>query len=155
MERSVLMKMMKDAIFSVLETMFFQVVQFVEDTGIEAWFEGEQKLIGAALDFEGPFSGSFFFFVSANKASKITADFLGIETAEVDEKQREDTVKEALNMIGGNMLSRSEEKGGFRLGIPKMIQTTALTRHQFDEFDDMAILIDCEGDHLTAGLRVN
>jgi CheY-specific phosphatase CheX len=155
MDRSVLMKMMKDAIFNVLETMFFQVVQFVEDVGIEEWFEGEQKLIGAALDFEGPFSGSFFFFVSADKASKITADFLGLEMEEVDENQREDTVKEALNMIGGNMLSRSEEMDGFRLGIPKVIQTTSLTRHQLDEFDEAAILIDCEGDHLTAGLLVN
>jgi len=155
MDRSILMKMMKDAIFNVLETMFFQVVQFVEDVGIEKWFEGEQNLIGAALDFEGPFSGSFFFFVSTDKASMITADFLGLEMEEVDEKQREDTIKEALNMIGGNMLSRSKEPDGFRLKIPKVIQTTSLTRHQLDEFDEAAILIDCEGDHLTAGLLVN
>lgn len=155
MDRTNLMKIMKGAIFNVLETMFFQMVQLVEDSRPAEWLEGEPDLIGAKLDFEGPFSGTFFFFVPANKASRITADFLGLDEDEVDEQQRADTVKEALNMIGGNMLSQLEENSGFHLGIPQIVQTTSSARQPIDELNGCSILIDCEGDHLAAGLHMD
>ena len=113
---------LKQAISNVLELMFFVSVQILED---EKPSEGNpfngQACIGATLAFTGPLSGSYYLLIPQEMAREITANFLGLEEEEVSGDQEQDTVKEALNMIGGHMFSLTEEPDNFKLGIPAII----------------------------------
>lgn len=153
MERAKLMNMMRESISNVLETMFFQPVQIHEDqVSLKGWFSQSVSLWGATLDFDGPLSGSSYLILSDRVANEITANFLGLEEEEIDQNQKEDTVKEALNMIGGKMLSFLEEEGVFKLGIPKLMDKGALNAEGLGERIENAIFIATADGHLAAGV---
>ena len=62
--RNALIMNMKDAISNTLETMFFLSVEFPDtECKLQAWFPDKQSLIGATLEFCGPWSGSFYLFI--------------------------------------------------------------------------------------------
>jgi hypothetical protein len=82
----------------------------------------------------------------------MTANFLGIAEKEVDVKQERDTVKEALNMITGHMLSQFDRKGILRIGIPQLINESDLSAGQLDGFNKGAILIETEHSRIAAGI---
>lgn len=120
--RSSMRKNMKLAISDVLETMFFQAVQFVEEPlSIAEWFSGNESLNIARLEFAGPVCGAYYLWVPSGLAAVMTANFLGLSEDGIDDQQQADTIKEALNMIGGHMLSHFDEQGAYQLGIPEML----------------------------------
>ncbi len=156
MERTTVMEAMRVSIFNVLETMFFQLVEITEpDCTLQEWFSENTTLLGSTLDFSGPWSGSFYLLIPANKANEITANFLGLEVEEVEESQREDAVKELLNMIGGGMLSQFDKKGAFRLGIPETIKRDGLAPGKLNDFKGVAIFVEAGGDRLAAGFHMD
>lgn len=73
-----------------------------------AFDEGEErKPEGPCVElcFSGPFSGSFFLWLDSSLLNEITENMLGVdEGAPVTETQREDALKEAANIICGNLL---------------------------------------------------
>lgn len=120
--RQIMTTNLKQAISNVLELMFFVSVQVMEDENpsSEKPLNG-QPCIGATLAFSGPLSGSYYLLIPQEMARVITANFLGLDDDEVTGNQAQDTVKEALNMIGGHMLSLAENPDAFQLGIPEII----------------------------------
>lgn len=153
MERANMMKAMKASISEVLGTMFFQMVQIVNaDSTLQEWLAPEHPLLGATLDFNGPWAGSFYLFIPLGAANSITANFLGLNAGEVDEDQQNDTVKEMLNMIGGGLLSIYDQKGVFKLGIPQLIEKGDLTLDTFEGYQQDFVLFETKDNHLAAGI---
>ena len=151
--RDALMKNMKEAISNSLETMFFLPVQFSDtECTLQAWFSDKQPLIGATLKFHGPWSGSFYLFIPVKVVNEVTGNFLGLEEEEINEEQKKDTVKEAINIIGGHMFSIFDKEGAFRLGIPEIINECDITKDKLGNMGGDAILIETEDNRLAAGI---
>lgn len=142
---------LKQATSKVLETMFFEPVQFAGDADtLEDWLCGGQALMGVTLSFDGPSSGSYILLMPSRLAKGITANFLGLREAEVNMTQESDTVKEALNMIGGYMLSLFDAGGLYQLDIPEIISENGLDalRHKKGQY----VLMETGEDRLAAGV---
>lgn len=156
MDRDTMMTTLREAISNVLETMFFQPVQIVDnDRTLLEWFSQNESLLGTTLDFNGPLSGSLYLIIPMKVVSEITANFLGLRAEEIDEGQKRDTVKETLNMIGGNTLSHSDRKSVFKLGIPKLIEEHDLAYDKLGDLRGDFVLIETEDNHLAVGVAID
>ncbi len=150
-----MMKTMKEAISNVLETMFFQPVQ-IADTNctLQEWFAQNQSLLGASLNFKGPLSGALYLLIPVEMVSEITANFLGLRQEDINEEQKRDSIKEAINIIGGHMLSLFDRKGAFKLSIPELIEEDDLRDNKLGDLKGDFILIETEEDNLAAGIAI-
>jgi CheY-specific phosphatase CheX len=150
-----MMTNLKQAISSVLETMFFLPVQIIEESSLwDNWSQQKTQVWHVAVGFSGPVNGSFFLLVPASLAQEITANFLGLDEAEVVPSQESDTVKEALNMIGGYVLSEVDQADEFQIGIPEVVSDgqTDLANLQLEPHH--TIIIETEDNNLAVGLRL-
>ncbi|HUU41169.1 MAG TPA: chemotaxis protein CheX [Desulfatiglandales bacterium] len=151
--RDALIRNMKEAISNALETMFFLPVQFPDtECTLQTWFPDKRSLIGATLKFHGPWSGSFFIFIPVKVVNEITANFLGLREEEITEEQEKDTVKEAINIIGGHMFSFFDKEGEFRLGIPELLKERDVTDDKLENINGDFILVETENNHLAVGI---
>ena len=151
-----LMKAIMAGISNVLETMFFLPVQFAEGTcSLSEWFFDNQLLVGAELSFEGPLSGSLWLLAPVAVTDEITASFLGLGKDEITEEQRADTIKEALNMIGGHGLSLFDGKGSFAVGLPRTINGLELLENTHRDSKGTIIFIETEHNRLAAGIELD
>jgi len=156
MEKAAMMKAMKASISNVLETMFYQMVQIVDDDcGLQAWFAQGRSLLGATLKFAGPSEGMFYVIIPIEVADEITANFLGLDAGEIDPGQRTDTVKEALNMISGGMLSIFDPKGALKLGIPEMIAEKDLSHDKLKDLQKDVILLETEDNRMAVAIAMD
>ena len=156
MEKAAMMKAMKASISNVLETMFYQMVQIVDDDcSLQAWFAQGQSLLGATLNFAGPSEGTFYFIIPIEVTNEITANFLGLDAGEIDAGQRTDTVKEALNMVSGGMLAIFDPKGAFKLGIPEMIAKDDLSHDKLKDLQGDVILFETEDNRMAAAIAMD
>jgi CheY-specific phosphatase CheX len=122
MDKETLKTAMTASISEVLEKMFFIPLELPEGVGLDHLQKKEaQDQVAIRLAFNGPFSGHFAFFVPVRLASSMSADFLGVDEAEVTETHRIDMVKEIGNMIAGNTFSHLDSQAVFDLGIPETI----------------------------------
>ena len=153
MDKKTILETMKAAISNVMETMFFQPVQ-INNKGckLRKWFSDKEPLLGAKLNFTGPSSGSCYFLIPAKLMSEITANFLGLEKKETNEEQIRDTIKEALNMIGGHMFSLCDNEGAISLGIPELIEEEDIKHYSSGEFKGGTVFIETDNSHLAAGV---
>jgi len=150
-----MMKAMRQAISDVMNKMFFLPVQVNEKgLALREWFPDKLPLAGATISLTGPLSGFSYLLVPAGVAREMTANFLGIPEKGINVKQEMDTVKEALNIIAGNMLAQLDKKGTFSIGIPQLIKESDLSAGQLDGFNKGAILIETEHSHMAAGIIV-
>ena len=153
MDRETMMETMRQAISNVLETMFFQPVQISDKNCIlQEWFSDKDSLLGAELRFTGPFAGSFYVIIPVKLASDITANFLGLQEEEVNAEQKIDTLKEALNMIGGHMFSLFDKEGDIRLGIPELIEESNLNNDNLGEIKGDTLFIETGDSRMAAGI---
>jgi hypothetical protein len=151
MDKEIMMELMKQAISDVLETMFFQPVQISsKNYTLQEWFFDKQSLLGATLTFSGPFAGLFYIVIPVNLVKEITANFLGIEKEEVNENQKKDTIKEALNIIGGHMFSLFDKEDATSLGIPELIEENNLKHDNLGEIKGNTFFIKTEDNHRAA-----
>jgi chemotaxis protein CheY-P-specific phosphatase CheC len=152
MDKKTMIETMRAAISNVMETMFFQPVQINdEDCTLQEWFSDQESLLGAKLNFTGPSSGSCYFLIPSKLVNEITANFLGLEKEETDEEQRRDTIKEALNMIGGHMFSLCDNEGSISLGIPELIEEESIKHYRLGEIKGETVFIETGDSHLAAG----
>ena len=151
-----MMTNLNHAISSVLETMFFLPVQIIEDHSVwDNWYQQRTQLWHTAVGFSGPVKGSFFLVVPASLAREITANFLGLDEAEVVPSQEADTVKEALNMIGGYVLSQVDKADEFQIGIPEVVSDDQAGQANLQRESQNAIIIETEENHLAVGLHLD
>lgn len=113
---------MKRSISEVLQKMFFLPVDF-PDTSRHAWagVSRHRRYMMTKLEFKGPFSGHFIFFIPEEITSSLAAGFLGQDEDRVTMEHRADTVKEIINMIAGNAFSILDDQATFNLDIPELI----------------------------------
>jgi len=150
-----MMEAMHQAISDVMNKMFFLPVQInKKGLALREWFSNKLPLVGAAITLTGPLTGFSYLLVPEGVAREMTANFLGIAEKEVDVKQERDTVKEALNMIIGHMLSKFDKKGDLRIGIPQLINESDLSAGKLDGFNKGAILIETEHSCMAAGIVI-
>jgi len=156
MRRKSLMKVMRAAISDVLETMFFMTVQFSENRcTLKEWFSDRKSLFGATISFKGPLSGSLWLVAPVSALNEITANFLGRGKDEISNEEKRDTVKEALNMIGGHGFSLFGRKDTFTLGIPSSIEGLTLIENIQGDSSKNAILIVAGHNRLAGGVVVD
>ncbi len=131
MDRQYLIQMMVKSISNVFETAFFQSVDVqTTDGDILLQFPPSEKLTGAYLTFSGALSGTACIIVPDSWLGQTTADFLGTTEQTVTDTQKQDTIKEAINMIAGHMFSLIETGADIQLGIPQLISAMNLT-HEY------------------------
>jgi len=156
MDKKITVENLKEAIFDVLKTMFFEPLQAVEkDIKLLDWFSQKQPLFEAKLAFSGPKNGFFYMIVPESVATEITANFLGIDEDETDNEQKIDTIKEALNMIGGKVFSFFDRAGEYKLHIPELIRIEAHTYELLEEINGKTVLIELTDNRLAAGVRID
>ena len=105
---------MMSAISEVLETMFFESLDFeAQDPGEQSWhcestvsFSNNGQSREISFRFTEPF------------AKLIAANFLGSGEDEVSRDELADVMRELANMVGGNYLGRLPNQD-WRLGIPE------------------------------------
>jgi hypothetical protein len=74
---------------------------------------------------------------------------MSVESGMIKEEEKRDTLKEALNMIGGQMLALLDKEGSFRLGIPQLLSEIEISQPgNKDEF----LLISTGQHRLAAGI---
>ncbi|MBW2066957.1 MAG: chemotaxis protein CheX [Deltaproteobacteria bacterium] len=111
------------------------------DTGIPLLFKGAYDL-GARLRVNGDEAATLHLIVPDELADRITADFLGLGDNRPDEEQKQDTIKEALNMIGGYMFSVQDKNASFELGIPEPLAQRELSPEGLSALKGNRVLVD-------------
>jgi len=156
MDKNITVENLREAIFDVLETMFFEPLQSVDrDIKLSEWFSQKEALFAAKLDFNGPNSGFFYIIVPESVATEITANFLGIDEDKTDNEQKIDTIKEALNMIGGRVFSFFDREGEYKLNIPELIRVEAHKYEILEKINGKTVLIELTDNRLAAGVRID
>jgi CheY-specific phosphatase CheX len=61
-------------------------------------------IIGVRVAFAGPFSGALELRVSRDIGPELAGNMLGVEAGETSPEQRDDAIKELINVICGNLL---------------------------------------------------
>lgn len=149
-----MMQAMKKAISEVMDKMFFMPVQVNAKSGaLSDWFTCEEPMVGATLDFTGPREGVSYILIPAGFAKEITANFLGSSEDSISDKQEQDTLKEALNMIVGFMFSQLEN--GFKIGIPQYINENDFIAGHFKGGYNSSFSIETNNNYIAAGLIIN
>jgi len=142
MDRQILMQMMAQSISNVFETAFFQSVEArTIDGDILSQMPPSEKLTGACLAFSGMLSGRACILSPDSWLRQTTADFLGTDAQAITEIQKQDTIKEAINMIVGHMFSLIETSADIKLGIPALMSDTALSREALKRLKGQALHI--------------
>lgn len=118
MTESLVRQALQDSVTEVLEKMFF-----VETLGecADPAEEPPADEIAAGLTFQGEPPGALLLRLTSPAARQISADFLGIDEAEVSNGQTSEVVRELANMICGSVLSRVEGAAAFHLAAPQIV----------------------------------
>ncbi len=155
MLKETLLTSLKAAISDVLETMFFQPVQ-IDDShhDLKEWLSEDPHHLGARLGFSGPITGTCYVLVPDQGGAEMAANFLGIEEEALQREQVVDTVKEALNMIGGRMLALCDESGAFHLDIPEIADTDAVSADLLGDAEGSILFLETADNRLLAGLTI-
>jgi len=144
---------LKEAISRVMETMFFLPVQFAEGPRtLGQWLPCDATVLEAFIDFRAHRSGRGFLLVPAPCVREMAANFLGLPQAEVSEEQAQDTLKEAVNMMMGQMLSLLDRGGGYALGIPRFGGPADLSKFQEGQSPVAVLAFETGNTHLAAGV---
>ncbi|MEN6317564.1 MAG: chemotaxis protein CheX [Syntrophaceae bacterium] len=102
---------MMAAIFDVFEKMFYVFLEPVND-------ENPKYDMEASIHFNGVSQGEVKVLVSEQLAKSMVQNLLGLEGGDIAEKDIEDCVKEAANMICGNFLGKLDQTKVFDLSTP-------------------------------------
>lgn len=116
---------MRTSISEVLETMFYMALEFEESESVESsGIDLTQGTRICRLDFSGKLTGHFIIFVPEDLLIGMAADFMGEEPENINEEYIEGTIKEIINMVGGNLFAALDSNAEFKLGIPEMVTTS-------------------------------
>ena len=123
MEREAIITAMKDSISEVMEKMVFLPLDFSGAGHVEElWNLERDEIIISKLNFNGPFSGRFYFFIPNSLAVSITISFLGIVEDDPAGEQLSETVNEIINMVAGNTFSKFDDQQIFDLEVPMPVR---------------------------------
>ncbi len=113
---------------NILETMFFLIVEPVEDsaqdgeigTGREEKKDcSDPSFVKGIIEFEGKTTGSIRLYLPYVMAQKMAENFLGLEEEVPVQNQILDMVGELINVVAGNLISCMGAAGEFSLTMPR------------------------------------
>ena len=139
-------EILKESIFEVFERMFFI---FLEPGGRVMVYDYE-----TSIGFDGPERGTLRILFSRPVARLMVRNMLGIADQQEVERQVEDCVKEAANMVCGNFLVNLDASKKFAMSLPSFSarpeQPPAVSEgvHAFDfdcEAGKMGVVLEIEG----------
>lgn len=107
-----------------LEQLAF-IFSFPDDMDPDAIWEGD--VTGCRVSFSGPFQGGLLLLISTAALPELAANMLGLDEEETPpDDQQKDALREALNVICGNLLPRI---GGadavFDIDAPTLLEADA------------------------------
>ncbi len=100
-----------NSIFEVFERMFYVFLEPAESP------DGEHPY-RVAISFSGPLMGELMAFFSRPLAETMLKNMLNVGENEINERLTSDCLKESVNMICGNFLSKHDSGQVFDLSIP-------------------------------------
>lgn len=119
---------MTTSISEVLETMFFMTIDISDNAEVTSFIESApDTLLTSKIDYSGPLSGMFHFMVPAKILKEMTQTFMGVGEDEVTESHLSGTISEGINMIAGNTFSKFDDQAVFDLGIPEILESSAVS----------------------------
>lgn len=149
MDSKVLTTAMMNSISDVLETMFFLPLDFSDVVNMQAlWGDEKDQIITAKLSFNGSFSGYCVSYIPKKLAMSITANFMGIDEENISDEHVNETVKEILNMISGNIFSNLDPQEVFDLAVPELIIFDGNGVDSSESKEDIFIGIDTLDNHI-------
>lgn len=121
-------KHLNAAAVEVFGTMYFTPVELLTEPPCEEERRFAEEYVQTSISYWSPGGDEtrLDFYFPMELASTIAEGFLGIEIEDVREAQLLDTMREAGNMIGGNLLGRIDPDGKSRLGIPRASRATGV-----------------------------
>ncbi|MCP4154031.1 MAG: chemotaxis protein CheX [bacterium] len=133
---------LKHVIFDIFGDMFFLFPDEYDDDELGSvdfpkdWIKYGLKITNESETF------NLNFYFTPNQAKLMTENFLGEEAEEISEVIIAEALKEAANVIGGNLLNELDID--FHLGIPgeQPCEDSALLKSSFDKKD--CILLNVE-----------
>jgi CheY-specific phosphatase CheX len=140
----VMVRSLDMAVAETLETMFFSDAQNPAD-GEVTWHNS----ICSEVRFTGDAEGWLQLRMSKEGASRLAANFLGLDPPEVSRFQLESVCGEMANMICGAMVSTASPEGTFFLTPPEIIDSglvspaSAVIRTYQTEADLMEVRLSC------------
>ena len=100
----------------------------------------------ASVPFSGPFSGRLTIKIDTSPVLELVANMLGVDENEIDSEQKDDAIKETLNILCGNLLP--EIAGSheiFHIKTPRIISKDELFESEKEEaFAATTLSIDDE-----------
>jgi hypothetical protein len=88
----------------------------------------EGPVIGASLSFSGPASGDIRLVAQVALVTRMAADFLGLETCDVDEQQLHATIRELASVTCCAIIASWMPGCDFHFGIPRGLTDDELKR---------------------------
>jgi len=141
-------KILQDVLSDVLEK---QAFMFLED-GTDVPVEYHEEGIGAGIAFNGEKNGEINIYVSKSTAIEISANIIGEDvTDDYDINNAIDSIKEIINVVCGNFLTRlGNEDAEYNITIPNHQQISMeewsgiISRDSCSHyvFDDHLLLLD-------------
>jgi CheY-specific phosphatase CheX len=99
------------SIFEVFEKMFYI---FLEPSDVMY----DDYVVEADIVFDGPVNGSVRILFSPDMANAMVQNMLGLKDDEITEQDTEDCLKEAVNMVCGNLFGKLDSTKVFNLSVP-------------------------------------
>ena len=126
--KKTLMLKVTHSISEVMETMFNCMIQETRFTGpsLPGMFD-IQETRACRITFSGKNSGAIFLLIPRKVLITMTQNFMGEAINPLSEEITDGTLKEALNMIAGHALTRLDEQSYMGLGIPQIVDASALS----------------------------
>jgi hypothetical protein len=107
------------AAVEVFGMMYYTPVELLPELPGQDKWRLEAQYVKTAIDYSGPRGATLCFHFPRSLAVSIAGGFLGIVEEKVADSQLLDTMREAANMIVGNLLGRIDAAGVCTLGIPQ------------------------------------
>jgi len=109
----------------------------------------EEKLFASRIEFSGPLSGFFILSVPESILSPMTEMFMGMEASDVTETHLSGTISEAINIIAGNTFSKLDDQSVFKLKIPELVDTLAISEDTGEsEMERLFLRVETPGGYL-------
>lgn len=133
--KTTMMTQVTHSIFEVMETMFFMTLEKLKENPSPGRPKGSGEMITSAISFSGAFSGTIYLEIPLPLLETMTQNFMGQDIDSLSREYTEGTLKEALNMIAGNALTRVDATTYMGLGIPEIV-----VNPDSNDVDDTVIL---------------
>ena len=134
---------MRQVIFEIFGDMFFM---FPEEYDEEVEFPQNWIKYRIIVSNDKDFFLNFYF--TPGQATSMAENFLGEEAENISDLIIDETLKEAVNVLGGNLLNRIRED--FHLGIPEKCTTENTDRLKDISLEMESILLNIEDDPFLA-----